>query len=285
MMKPAKGFTLIEVLVVIAIIILMVGTLVPALAKARERANEISCLSNLKNISYGLEMFFKEHDEYPKDSLATALAPYVGNPSCFYCPSSGHSYEKFYVFRDKKVSTDKYIIGCPYHSNESRGVSAFRYGVIQIGRLGIVTWNKTEARINVGVEVNGGVLNFEDGSRIILNGNSSGYVLACLRMDNGQLYTIVRILKRHPVCAINVDVKRGSKFEIITPAAIAGVQGTKFKLYAQDVSGEDKQRTKVVMTEGTVEMRGRNGQVYTLGPGDEREIEEDDADCPDDPEE
>ncbi len=283
-MKKHSGFTLIELLVVMAIVALLTSFLLPALSKARGRANETACLSNLRNITYGMQMFLREHGEYPNGDLATTLAPYVGNPLCFYCPSSGQSYEKFYVMRDEKVPPDKYTIGCPNHSNNSRAVSAFTYGTIHTGRLGRVTWNKTGARIKFGDAISGGVLNFEDGSRIILNGDSTGLVVASFRMEDGSLYSIVRILKRHPVCALNITVKRGSKFEVITPAAIAGVQGTKFKLYADTAPG-NKHKSRVEVSEGTVEMRGRSGQVYTLVAGDEQEIEEDDADCPDDPEE
>ncbi len=177
----------------------------------------------------------------------------------------------------------QYIIGCPYHSNYARGVSAFAYGVIQTGRLGRVTWN--DVPINVGDEVSGGELGFEDGTRIVLTGSSSGLVVASFRMDDGRLYSIVRVLKGHGSATINVTVEPGSKFEVITPAAIAGVQGTKFRLGVRTVLGGDKRKTRVEMTQGTVEMRGRSGQVHILTAGEVQEIEEDDADCPDDPEE
>ena len=281
-MKRIKGFTLIELLVVMAIVALLTSFLLPALSKARGRANETACLSNLRNITYGMQMFLREHGEYPNGDLATTLAPYVGNPLCFYCPSSGESYEKFYVLRDEKVSPDKYTIGCPNHSNNSRGVSAFTYGTIHTRRLGRVTWNG--APINVGDEVTGGALRFEDGSKVILTGASNGLVVASFRMDDGNLYTIVRVLKRHGSAAIKITVEPGNKFEVVTHAAIAGVQGTEFKLYVETPGG-NKRKTRTEVSEGTVEMRGRSGQVYTLVAGDEQEIEEDSADCPDDPEE
>lgn len=57
-----KSFTLIELLVVIAIIAILAAMLLPALAKAREKAREASCASNLKQIILALTMYADEND-------------------------------------------------------------------------------------------------------------------------------------------------------------------------------------------------------------------------------
>ena len=61
------GFTLIELLVVIAVIALLMGILVPVLHKVRFRANETSCLSNLRQVNLALIMYANEDNQnrYP----------------------------------------------------------------------------------------------------------------------------------------------------------------------------------------------------------------------------
>jgi len=58
-----RGFTLIELLVVIAIIAILAAILFPVFARAREKARQTSCLSNMKQISLGIVMYAQDYDE------------------------------------------------------------------------------------------------------------------------------------------------------------------------------------------------------------------------------
>lgn len=107
-MLTRKGFTLIELLVVIAIIAILAAILFPVFAKAREKARQTSCASNLKQLALSVIKYSQDYDErYPMSYPLTgpegtrttscggdpaywwmdALEPYVRNEQVFHCPS------------------------------------------------------------------------------------------------------------------------------------------------------------------------------------------------------
>ena len=114
-MRPKKGFTLIELLVVIAIIAILAAILFPVFAKARDKARQAACLSNLKQIGMATMMYAQDYDDcypyfyfvksmaWPYGNLVSPLsgintydggpwtymlAPYIKNANIWYCGTS-----------------------------------------------------------------------------------------------------------------------------------------------------------------------------------------------------
>ncbi len=108
---PTTGFTLVELLVVVSILVLLVAILVPSLRKAKDLARRTACASNLHQIGMALRMYLGDNNDVmpvatpfggmppPGDDgppeipdIATALKPYLSKnvsdqDAVFHCPA------------------------------------------------------------------------------------------------------------------------------------------------------------------------------------------------------
>ena len=103
-MRNRRGFTLIELLVVIAIIAILAAILFPVFARAREKARQTSCLSNVKQLILGTFQYAQDYDELlPPGALICVspssnnewhevIQPYLKNAQILTCPSKRQSY-------------------------------------------------------------------------------------------------------------------------------------------------------------------------------------------------
>jgi len=131
-----KGFTLIELLVVIAIIAILAAILFPVFARAREKARQTSCLSNLKQLGTAWKMYIQDYDSRIPDYyyggsgyIQTFIQPYVKNAQIMVCPSDERgrvrSYGYNYSFLGRNYATG---IGAAHTEDQLTNTNAHVWG-------------------------------------------------------------------------------------------------------------------------------------------------------------
>jgi len=101
-MHRRRAFTLIELLVVLAIIVILAALLLPGLARSKEKAKAINCVSNLHQMGLAVAVYVSDHQYYPFFRWRTATNPWAD----FFDPMSG--VRKIYVCPSyRKVGTNE----------------------------------------------------------------------------------------------------------------------------------------------------------------------------------
>jgi prepilin-type N-terminal cleavage/methylation domain-containing protein/prepilin-type processing-associated H-X9-DG protein len=121
--KACKGFTLIELLVVIAIIAILAAILFPVFAKAREKAKQATCQSNLKQIGMSIAQYVQDYDDTMPCSSMGVMDPDTGTWYSWLTEIHPYIQDKW---KGKDSSASKVLI-CPASKSEIWSTTNYMY--------------------------------------------------------------------------------------------------------------------------------------------------------------
>lgn len=129
-----RQFTLIELLIVIAIIAILAAMLLPALNKARERTRSTECISKIKQLSMSVLSYSDDFNGYAPVSQKYNNLNHVwsrtlwragyAQPKMFYCPNATNYHEALILLQEKfDNSGENWLHGCQYGINRYFGTN------------------------------------------------------------------------------------------------------------------------------------------------------------------
>jgi prepilin-type N-terminal cleavage/methylation domain-containing protein/prepilin-type processing-associated H-X9-DG protein len=123
-----KGFTLVELVIVLAIVALLASLLLPVLSKARARVNSLVCLNNLRQWGLATQLYAAEFDDYlPPEGAPNGLSATTGWYVLLPLEMGLAPYQAMPWHTNPAAPLGKSLWICPANTNRSNGNNLFHY--------------------------------------------------------------------------------------------------------------------------------------------------------------
>jgi type II secretory pathway pseudopilin PulG len=265
--KRHRGFTLIQILVVIGVMAVLSAIVMGAFSRVTVPANRVKCDVNLKQVALAIDTFRQERGRMP-EKLKDLLDNKYLTADVLRCPADPDlganasdpnyiSYKNYYVIREPRDSGELPIIVCPFHEKDGPyGDQAYKggytkqfatkpaslslgdfAGTVMITRPGgqVLTLPTSAAKpleLHGGDRIKTGAgtakIRFADGSEADIQQNTDINVMQSF--VEGQSSGTLYTLVHQESGKVNYYVNPGSHFDVATPTATAGALGTRFTL-------------------------------------------------------
>ncbi|MCC7230146.1 MAG: DUF1559 domain-containing protein [Fimbriimonadaceae bacterium] len=103
---PKSGYSLVELLIVMLIVVVVASLLFPVFARSREGAKRTSCISNLRQTGIALELYHGDWDEYPWQSNTEFLSYFSGSQLICYAVNVPYFYANYVLTANLRPKTE-----------------------------------------------------------------------------------------------------------------------------------------------------------------------------------
>jgi prepilin-type N-terminal cleavage/methylation domain-containing protein len=128
MRRSERGFTLVEIMIVVAIIALLAAIAIPNVLRGRTTANESAAIGNMRALASSLEMYRSVYQEYPatwNTDMYTNANPPFGPPSFNLDLNTGNAVVQGFLYDYARPTAQTYTLDAAVQTNARTGTRSF----------------------------------------------------------------------------------------------------------------------------------------------------------------